>query len=131
LHLTGFADLVEERAGMLVPIEYKHGEPRDWPGNQIQLCLAERLPDKPPIPYGYIYYVSSRRRVRVSFTAHLRTQTQEASVQALRVAAQAAVPSPLSGHLVARCPKCSLLPLCMPGEVRLLQAQPRRSLKTS
>src|SRR5437588_6524285 len=25
LHLTGFADVVEERAGVVIPVEYKHG----------------------------------------------------------------------------------------------------------
>lgn len=134
LHLTGFADVVEERAGMLVPIEYKHGKQGDWPGDQVQLCaqalcLEERQPGKPSIPYGYIYYIGSRRRVRVPFTPQLRARTREAIAEALRVIAQASVPPPLSGSLVARCPRCSLLPLCMPEEVRLLQAQPRKGLE--
>jgi CRISPR-associated exonuclease Cas4 len=111
-----------------VPVEYKHGELGDWPGNQIQLCaqalcLEERQPGKSPIPYGYISYVGSRRRARVLFTSQLRAQTREAIAEALRVAARTTVPPPLSGRLVARCPNCSLLPLCMPEEVRLLQAQ--------
>src|SRR5579875_12778 len=134
LHLTGFADLVEEHAGMLVPIEYKHGQQGDWPGDQIQLCaqalcLEERLPGKPPIPYGYIYYIGSRRRVRVPFTPQLCARTREAIAEALRVAARTSVPPPLSGSLVARCPRCSLLSLCMPEEVRLVQAQQRKGLE--
>ena len=135
LHLTGFADVVEERAGVLIPVEYKHGERGGWPGDQIHLCaqalcLEERQPGKPLIPYGYIYYVGSRRRVRVPFTPHLRARTREAIAEALRVAARTTVPPPLSGRLMARCPNCSLLPLCLPEEVRLLRAQPRKGLPT-
>jgi CRISPR-associated exonuclease Cas4 len=128
LRLSGFADVIEERAGVLVPIEYKHGQQGDWPGDQIQicaqaLCLEERQPGRPPIPYGYVSYLGSRRRVRVPFTPQLRARTREAIAEALRVAASGDIPPPLSGKLVARCPNCSLLPLCLPEEVRVLQAQ--------
>ena len=87
------------------------------------MCLEERLPDKPPIAYGYIYYVASRRRVKVPFTPQLRARTKAAIAQAFQVAARETPPPPLSGKLVTRCPPCSLLPLCLPDEVRLLQAK--------
>ena len=126
LHLSGFADVVEERAGMVIPVEYKHGKQGNWLNEHIQLCaqalcLEERQPDKPPIAYGYIYYVASRRRMQVPFTAQLRARTKAAIAQAFRVAALETPPPPLSGKLAARCPPCSLLPLCLPEEVRLLQ----------
>src|SRR5690349_12824956 len=52
LHLSGFADVIEERAGVLVPVEYKHGQQGDWLNDHIQLCaqalcLEERQPGKP------------------------------------------------------------------------------------
>src|SRR5437588_16103 len=70
LHLTGFADVVEERGGVFVPVEYKHGHQGDWLNDQIQLCaqalcLEERQPGKPLIASGYIFYLGSRRRVQV------------------------------------------------------------------
>ena len=128
LRLTGFADVIEERAGMLVPVEYKHGQQGQWLNDHIQLCaqalcLEERQPGKPLIPYGYIYYVGSRRRVQVQFTQQLRTRTKAAIARALQVAALETPPPPLSGKLVARCPNCSLLPLCLPEEVRLLRSK--------
>src|ERR1051326_8064255 len=81
LHLSGFADVVEERAGVLIPVEYKHGSQGNWLNEHIQLCaqalcLEERQPDKPPLAYGYIYYIASRRRVQVLFTAQLRATDQ-------------------------------------------------------
>ena len=131
LRLTGFADVIEERAGVLVPVEYKRGQQGQWLNDHIQLCaqalcLEERQPGKPPIAFGYIYYVGSRRRVKVPFTQQLRTRTRAAITQALQVAALETPPPPLTGTLAARCPNCSLLPLCMPEEVRLLQSRKRK-----
>ena len=131
LHLSGFADVVEERSGVLVPVEYKHGQQSQWPGDQIQLCaqalcLEERQAGKAPIAYGYIFYLGSRRRVKVPFTPQLRARTRAAIARALQVASLEIPPLPLSGQMAARCPNCSLLPLCMPEEIRLLQSQKRR-----
>ncbi len=128
LHLTGFADVVEERAGVFLPVEYKHGHQGNWLNEHIQLCaqalcLEERQPGKPLIAYGYIYYVGSRRRVKVPFTPQLRARTKAAIAQAFQVAARQTPPPPLSGELAARCPPCSLLPLCLPEEVRQLRSQ--------
>ncbi len=130
LHLTGFADVIEERGGMFFPVEYKHGHQGTWLNDHIQLCaqalcLEERQPGKPLIPEGYIFYVGSRRRVQVKFSTELRKKTRATIAQALKVAALETPPPPLSGKLVVRCPPCSLLPLCLPEEVRLLQSKKR------
>src|SRR6059058_1152920 len=91
LHLTGFADVIEERSGVLIPVEYKHGQQGNWLNDHIQLCaqalcLEERQPGKPLIAYGYIYYVGSRRRVQVRFTPELRDKTRATIAQAFRIA---------------------------------------------
>jgi CRISPR-associated exonuclease Cas4 len=137
LHLSGFADVVEERAGVLIPVEYKHGHQGNWLNEHIQLCaqalcLEERQPPgKSPIAYGYIYYIASRRRVKVPFTSQLRARTKAAIAQAFEVAARETPPPPLSGKLAARCPPCSLLPLCLPEEVRLLRSKKDKSVTAS
>ena len=128
LHLSGFADVVEEQDGLLIPVEYKHGRQGKWLNDAIQLCaqalcLEERQPDKAAIPYGYIFYVGSRRRVQVQFTEELREKTRETITRAFEVAALETPPPPLEAPLTVRCPHCSLLPLCMPDEVKLLNAQ--------
>src|SRR5437763_5486106 len=127
-HLSGFADLVEERSGVLIPVEYKRGNQGQWLNDHIQLCaqalcLEERQPGKPPIPYGYVYYMGSQRRVKVAFTQQLRARTKAAIAQAFKVAALETPPPPLTGKMAARCPNCSLLPLCLPDEVNLLLSQ--------
>ncbi len=128
LGLTGFADVVEERGDMLVPVEYKHGQQGQWLNDQVQLCaqalcLEERQPGKPLIPHGYIYYIGSQRRLRVDFTGQLRTRTEAAIALARKVSALATPPPPLPEERAARCTNCSLLPLCLPEEVRMLQSK--------
>jgi CRISPR-associated exonuclease Cas4 len=126
LRLSGFADVVEERAGLLVPVEYKQRSQGQWLNEHIQLCaqamcLEERQPGKPPLPYGYIFSVKSQRRIQVAFTPQLRARTRTAIARAWQIAARETPPPPLSGNMAARCPRCSLLSLCLPEEVRLLQ----------
>jgi len=127
LRIAGFADVIEEKEGTLIPVEYKRGKQGKWLNDAVQLCaqalcLEERQPGKPPIAYGYIFYIGSRRRLRVMLTAELRERTLATITRAFQVAMLETPPSPLSGADVVRCPGCSLLPLCLPDEVTLLQS---------
>src|SRR5256714_11262196 len=79
LRLSGFTDVIEEQGGLLIPVEYKHGQQGEWLNDAIQLCaqalcLEERRPGEAPIPYGYIFYAGSRRRVQVGFSAGIRAE---------------------------------------------------------
>lgn len=130
LRLSGFADVIEERAGILIPVEYKRGTQGSRPGNQVQLCaqalcLEERLPDKRPIPYGIIYSTRTHTRTQVALTSQLRAETRAAIARAWQIIARTIPPEPLSDPLSARCPNCSFLSLCLPEEVRLIQASKR------
>jgi CRISPR-associated exonuclease Cas4 len=125
LRLAGFADIVEEEEGMLIPVEYKHGKEGKWLNDHVQLCaqalcLEERLPNKAPIPYGYIFYFGSRKRVQVHFTQALREKTRGTIDLAFQVAVLETPPAPLDGKVAARCRDCSLISLCLPDEVKLL-----------
>ncbi|MHB8600374.1 MAG: CRISPR-associated protein Cas4 [Ktedonobacteraceae bacterium] len=125
LRISGFADIVEEQEGVLIPVEYKHGKEGKWLNDHIQLCaqalcLEERQPDKPAIPYGYIFYFGSRKRTQVHFTPELRAKTKATIALAFETAIRDTVPPPLEGKVAARCRDCSLRALCLPDEVRLL-----------
>lgn len=125
LHLSGFADIVEEENGCLIPVEYKHGKEGKWLNDHLQLCaqalcLEERQPDKPPIPYGYIFYFGSRKRVQVDFTPELRAKTRATINLAFQTATLDKPPPPLEGKAARRCRDCSLNALCLPAEVTLL-----------
>jgi CRISPR-associated exonuclease Cas4 len=130
LRISGFADVTEGRGDLLIPVEYKHGaqgKHGGWLNDAVQLCaqalcLEERLEGNQRIPYGYIFYIASRRRVQVQFSAELRERTLAAIARAFQVAMLETPPPPLSGEDTVRCPGCSLLPLCLPDEVTLLQS---------
>ena len=133
LRLSGFTDVIEEQGGLLIPVEYKHGQQGEWLNDAIQLCaqalcLEERRPGKAPIPYGYIFYAGSRRRVQVDFSAELRAKTRAAIELAFQVAALGKPPLPLEPPLTARCPNCSLVSLCLPDEVKLLRSRKEKAL---
>ena len=124
LRLTGFADLVEERDGQLVPVEYKRGKMGKWLNDHVQLCaqalcLEERTGR--PVPEGEIFYFRSRRRVRVPFTAELRARTEESVARAFALLEAGRMPPPT--ERMAKCRDCSLEPVCLPREVRALQKQ--------
>src|SRR5207249_1377185 len=101
LRVSGFADVIQERGGVFVPVEYKHGHLGEWINDHVQLCaqalcLEERLAERfekgrslrssQLITYGYIYYVGSRRRAKVHFTEQLRARTRETIDRALKEA---------------------------------------------
>src|SRR6266576_1927531 len=48
LRVSGFADVIQERGGVFVPVEYKHGHLGEWINDHVQLCaqalcLEERM----------------------------------------------------------------------------------------
>ena len=58
----------------------------------------------------------------MTFTTELRERTLAAITRAFQVAMMETPPPPLSGEDTVRCPGCSLLPVCLPDEVTLLQS---------
>ncbi len=133
LRLSGFVDVIEEQEGVFIPVEYKHGRQGRWLNDHIQLCaqalcLEERLPGKSPIPYGYVFYFGSRKRVQVQFTSELRAKMYAAIDQAFKVAMFDTPPPPLEGKIAVRCRDCSLAPICLPEEVKLLMERKEDSL---
>jgi len=121
LRLAGFADVVEEQAGELTPVEYKHGRMGRWLNDHVQLCaqalcLEERTGQ--PVRQGAIFYWGSRRRVAVEFTPELRAHTEAAVARACELLEAGRIPLPLDRR--AKCHDCSLEGTCLPREVLLL-----------
>lgn len=135
LHLSGFADVVEEREGQLTPVEYKKGKMGEWLNDHVQLCaqalcLEEMLNCK--IGHGYIFYFGSARREQVVFDETLRQHTEETIRLAFTLLERGELPPPLVGKqmrkdalpaLHPKCRDCSLEPLCMPREVLALRKE--------
>ena len=124
LRVAGFADVVEERAGELAPVEYKRGRMGRWLNDHIQLCAqamcleerTERLVER-----GEIFYWRSRRRVTVDITPELRARTEASVARAFALLEAGQMPPPLDHR--AKCRDCSLEGICLPREVLLLSEE--------
>jgi CRISPR-associated exonuclease Cas4 len=128
LRLIGVADVVEQRDGQLVPIEYKRGQQGKWLNDHVQVCaqamcleeLSAVSGQPSVIEYGEVFYWGSRRRVRVDLTPELRAHTEATIQRAFDLLARGQMPPPLSKDLRAKCHECSLQAICLPDEVILL-----------
>lgn len=127
LNLAGFADFVESDGDALIPVEYKHGRQGQWDNDQIQLCAQALCLEEMTgrhVAQGEIFYWRSRRRQTLSFDAALRQAVEAAVEQARQLLAQDHIPAPITEP--PKCRHCSLQPICLPQEVTLLTASPRR-----
>ena len=125
LGLIARMDLVESVDGRVVPVDYKHGKrPHVKRGayepERVQLCVQGLLLRE----HGYdcgegiLYFVGSRERVRVEFDDALIETTRRAVEGLRRVAADGVMPPPLEDS--PKCPRCSLVTICLPDEVNHL-----------
>ncbi len=125
LGLTAKIDLVESEGIRVTPVDYKRGKrPHVARGaydpERVQLCVQGMLLEE----HGYecsegaLYYVASKERVVVPFDDELREKTM-AAINGLRfVAAGGQMPPPLNDS--PKCPRCSLVGICLPDEVNFL-----------
>lgn len=125
LGLIARMDLVEGEGNRVTPVDYKRGKrphvPRGaYDPERVQLCVQGMILQE----HGYVceegvlYFVESRERVTVAFDEELRALTQNA-IDGLRlVAAGGQIPQPLEDS--PKCPRCSLVGICLPDEVNHL-----------
>lgn len=114
--LSGRADVVEVLDGRLVPVEYKSSSRyREAAEAQLcgqALCLEEMF--GADVPVGYVWYSSSRRRVRVELGERLRRSVIE-MIGAIRATLRSGeLPPARADH---RCGQCQFRPQCLPDLV--------------
>lgn len=141
LGLTATLDLAEIEGQRAVPVEYRKGRPRratgaptdearddlmedppllpapePWPTDRVQLGLQVLLLEEAgyTVPEAYLYYASEKLRLRVDVNDALR-QAALAELAAAKRTAEGPRPAPLVND--ARCPRCSLQPICLPDEI--------------
>ncbi|QDU47881.1 CRISPR-associated endonuclease Cas4g/Cas1g [Gimesia panareensis] len=127
--LIGKLDLVELDGTVATPVDYKRGKAPDIPEGayepeRIQLCAQGLiLRDQGyQCDSGILYFISSKRRVVIQFDDVLVARTRQL-VQAFRETADAGIiPPPLEDS--PKCPRCSLVGICLPDEMNLLQVEP-------
>jgi CRISPR-associated endonuclease Cas1/CRISPR-associated protein Cas4 len=126
LGLIAKLDLIEVEDGAVVPVDYKRGRrPHIAAGaydpERVQLCVQGMILEDNGYrcTEGVLYFRESRERVPVAFDAELRSKAL-AAVSGLRlVAAGGHIPPPLEDS--PKCPRCSLVAICMPEEVNFLR----------
>lgn len=111
---------------VVCPVDYKAGAPREgadanelWDTDKMQLGLqALILRDNGYLcDEGMIYYRGTRQRVRLAITKELEGWILGRIDEARRVAA-GPIPPPLVDSV--KCVRCSLAPVCLPDETRML-----------
>jgi CRISP-associated protein Cas1 len=120
-------DLLEGEDGCVTPIDYKRGSPpdnteRSWEPERVQLCLQGLLlrENGYTCEEGILYYAEPQERVTIPFSGDLIARTLDLLSEARRTAENGQIPPPLVNS--PKCPRCSLVGICLPDEVNLLRA---------
>ncbi|MFH1465579.1 MAG: CRISPR-associated endonuclease Cas1 [Pseudomonadota bacterium] len=128
LGLVARLDLVDWDGEEAVPIDYKKGEPPAipegaWEPERVQICAQGLLLRA----HGYrctrgaLWFDAARRRVEVPLTDALVAATRRYLVEARALAREARLPPPLVDS--PKCPRCSLVGICLPDEQNQLTGQ--------
>ena len=126
LNLVAKIDLVESAHGKVTPIDYKrskrpHVPRKAYDPERVQLCAQGLLLREHgyQCTEGVLYFAGSRERVRVPFDDDLIELTHR-SIEGLSAVAEAGrIPPPLEDS--PKCPRCSLVGVCLPDETNLLK----------
>jgi len=128
LGITAKIDLVEGEGDVVTPVDTKRGKRPHVAGGaydpeRVQLCAQGLLLREHGFrcSHGILYFASSRERVKVVFDEALVDATLKAVEELRAVAAggdTGVIPPPLEDS--PKCPRCSLVGICLPDEVRFL-----------
>ncbi len=126
LGLIAKLDLVETLDGKVVPVDYKKGKrPHVAKGayepERVQLCAQGLILREHgyACDEGVLYFAGSRERVPVEFDDELIERTLSA-IHGLRAVANGGrMPPPLIDS--PKCPRCSLVGICLPDETNALR----------
>lgn len=136
LGVSGACDIVEfyadpsgvslsGRAGSWrpVPVEYKHGHAKQNDCDAVQLCAQAMCLEEMlccSIPYGFLFYGETRRRLQVEFSIELRDLVRSCLVEMHRLYARRYTPKVKPSKA---CNACSLKEVCIPRLCGKLSAQ--------
>ena len=122
-------DLVELEGSTATPVDYKRGKAPDIPEGayepeRVQLCAQGLIlrDNGYQCDEGVLYFIASKRRVIIPFDEELVARTRELAIQFRATADAGTIPPPLEDS--PKCPRCSLVGICLPDETNLLQLEP-------
>lgn len=119
-------DVVEAKGLHATPIDYKRGAVPNIPHNafdpeRVQLCLQGLLlrANGYRCDQGILYFIGSKRRISVPFDDALIDLTLKNLDVVRQMAIGGKIPPPLEDS--PKCPRCSLVGICLPDEVTFLK----------
>jgi CRISPR-associated protein Cas1 len=126
LQLVAVVDLCELEGNIAVPVDYKKGdypERGPWPADRVQMGAQALLLRAHGLTceQAVLYYAGSRRRAFVDITPELEQEVLSARDTLLGLWSTGQLPPPLVDD--ARCPRCSLVGICLPDETRALRGE--------
>ncbi len=123
LGMVAKLDIVESADGAVMPVERKRGKPRAdgfvWEPEELQVVAQALIlrENGYRVDEGIISFPEVRQRVSVTITDERVAQLTEYLAE-LRIVAAGPPPPPLVES--PKCPRCSLVGICLPDETRLL-----------
>ena len=122
-------DLIEADGKQVTPVDYKRGRAPDtaeraWEPERVQLCAQALILEENgyEVERGILYFVSSKQRIEVPIDEALRARTRELLADLRATAERPEAPPPLVDS--PKCPRCSLVGICLPDETNLLRGLP-------
>lgn len=128
LGIVAKIDLVEGKDGVVFPVDHKKGKPRSdgapWEPELIQIAaqILVLRENGYPCDRGYVSFRETRTRSEVVLTPELEADVRRHVAELRRVAARTAAPDPLVDS--PKCPRCSLVTICLPDETNALRDEP-------
>jgi CRISP-associated protein Cas1 len=126
LGVSAKIDIVEvDNEGRVTPVDYKKGAPdkqgRAWPADEIQSVLQALLLQEAGyrVDKAEIWYAETRRRVVLAVNDSRLDETRDLLRQLWQIAASDTAPAPLDDS--PKCPRCSLVGVCLPDEINTLR----------
>ena len=125
LGLIAKMDLLEIDGDVATPVEYKRGtvpktSTNTYPDHVVQVCAQGLIlrANGYTCTSGIIYYIGSKQRVKVNFDNQTIAMTLQMINDMKEMAQKDVIPPPLIDS--PKCPKCSLVGICLPDETNLL-----------
>ena len=120
-------DLLELEGMTATPVDYKRGKAPGIPEGayepeRVQLCAQGLIlrANAFQCDRGILYFIGSKKRVTIEFTDELIARTRQLRDDFRHTAAAGVIPPPLVDS--PKCPRCSLVGICLPDETNLLQS---------
>lgn len=132
--LSAVVDRVDHSDGTTTPVDHKKGHPQPdgtpWPADRVQVLAYAALLEAAGyrVDHAELFYAEGRVSVSVPWGGEAIQELRLLIEDARRLANRLTPPPPLIDS--GRCPRCSLVGLCLPDEVNALllrsESPPRR-----